>query len=636
LQKAVWKKSKHLRGIVLNLLDAGYLKSSPEETRSVVISQALQQLQQANGLRITGDADEPTMTALAKNAAELYGPLLRAIAPLEINDQSLEVLTHRFQENLDLPPTGQFDPETVDSLRDTIDSRLQAIRVEGETPDARLREYQRRNGFPIHGRLTPQLVAQFESEIAGRNLIRKAALFNPEYVQHRYGIDLAKRSDHRRILAVQELSQGKAIGQLNDSNEKYILIGADSGDIELRIVRSQPGSVFSFEPIYRVDPKALKNGNAIEAMDKLSRKLAADKSDATTRFVHAGSYEPTSGEGRGAFRLQLGEQEITLSAADHEALFNQNLNVPIPMLDNYMNALPSNVDGGKPRFIIYRDAFAQGSFGHGGGRPPKPPKDSDAAGGEGNEGPQPYGYHESRRHVHPTVLLAVLKARYREKGDFLLDDEMDRGKANAASLPFVAKGNDIVAYLASNDPLRGTISNRISKTDGQVQQFKIIENIAEYLRETGVEIISDFTRSAKTNVLVVTGHKDRNFVDYVNDLGFNGVFKDHIVALASCYEVGDEALNARIIRDYQAKAVLFFDRRLNPHAVESVLYEMSRILKESNYSSSRFDDLLNRSVDRALKDPQNASWRNDIEKMRRSLIQVSRLTIDRATGVRAG
>lgn len=621
IQEEAWAEMRAIKdrklGIAMNLSDGGYLKALPEEGENVVLGPALRKFQQANALKITGKPDAPTLERLNQKAAERYGPLLRVITtdPLSVakTDESLEAVVRRFQEDSGLPPSGKFDPATVVALRDEFQLLLDA---EGSTLDAQLREYQRRHGLPEDGQLSPPVMTQLRNEQVGEELVYEAEEFN--YVRNFRGAGSTKPPADRQVLAVHEVYSDSASG-LSLPTEQHILIGSASGDIELRIVRRQSAGEAGLFGRYVADSTVLKNEAAIEAVDNQTRKLVVGKSDAKTNFAHAGAYQPTADNGRGAIQLQLGGQQINLSAAGHEALFNGDPKVSIPELDNYFATLPSGAAGDKMRFIIVRDAFAQGRFGHGGGRLNIESSKT--------EGPQQYGYHESRRHVHPTELASQLKARYGDKADFLLDDELDTGKANAASMPLVTKSSDIAAYVPPNDPLEKETSK-----NAQADAAKnIITNISDYLREAGVTVERGFAPSAKTNVLVLTGHKDREFVRYVNELGYSGVFKGHVVAMASCYEVGDEALNSRIVRSFGAKAVLFYDRRLNVNAVESVLFELTQLLKGENFSPARLDELLNRSIDKALEKLENAPLRSDMEKMRRSVIQVSQLELKCAT-----
>jgi hypothetical protein len=627
LQDQVWHSADELRGVVRSLIQTGDMSGSVEETRQEVIGASLRRFQRENGLNVTGHPDQATLAKLKQKVTTQYEPLLREVTEsLMVKGEpkpTTSRLIRRFQADVELPITGELDVKTQEELRTEMDRQFVEMGIPGKTATDRLHEFKRRNEMPVDERITKLLVDRLDAKWSVIRTTYKLVADADEFTSSlgagrpilAEGLYESKPPMPGEVLAVHKIYGRSRL----DPDEMYILVQGSNGDVELHTLRHlRTEDLDLLGPAYITDKTVLKNADAIDKMDELSRDLAVRKSDAATRIIHAGSYTPLADAGRGEFRLQLGgDKTLTLSSAEHDALLGNDPKVAIPALDEYMHSLKPMPDGSKPRFIVSRDAFAQGRYGHGGGHLP-----FDAA----IEGPQSYAYHESRYQVNPTETTARLNARYGNTVDFFLDDELDLGRKNVDQITKVTQGADIAAYVAPDEPLAGMAGmvERQRPGSGKVEQYNVIKNIQDYLKDAKVHVVGDLKPSSETNVLVLTGHKETDFVDYVDALGQNGVFRNHIVAMASCYEAGDEALNTRIIQRYGAKAVFFFDSRINPNAVEAVLYEMTQILAAPNFSPTRMDDLLNQSIEQALKDSQNSMILDEISKLHRSLIQVSR------------
>ena len=63
--------------------------------------------------------------------------------------------------------------------------------------------------------------------------------------------------------------------------------------------------------------------------------------------------------------------------------------------------------------------------------------------------------------------------------------------------------------------------------------------------------------------------------------------------------------------------------QLNAQAVQNVLFHLSRLAEDKANLDVPLQDLLQKSVDQALKETTSPDLRRDIEKMRKALVQLS-------------
>ena len=122
--------------------------------------------------------------------------------------------------------------------------------------------------------------------------------------------------------------------------------------------------------------------------------------------------------------------------------------------------------------------------------------------------------------------------------------------------------------------------------------------------------------------MVISGHKDQAFIDYVEAHSKAGNFKDKFVVLFSCYQHGDEALNHRLIKEGGAKGILFFMEEINPLAVRETLFEMLKLIESQQYSEQQVKELIERSVENA-KSKAPKAFGDEIEKMSKGTVQLS-------------
>jgi hypothetical protein len=142
---------------------------------------------------------------------------------------------------------------------------------------------------------------------------------------------------------------------------------------------------------------------------------------------------------------------------------------------------------------------------------------------------------------------------------------------------------------------------------------------------------TSYVEVPSSNVVVVTGHRDRSMADHLQRLKNAGVLKGKIVAVLSCYGEGVEGLQSDLVAGANgAKAILYYSTPINPGAVQSMMLELSRQLSSNNkgFAALRLDNLIKQSVDRALKNADFDSEKEELKKLQNPIIQLSRLRFD--------
>jgi hypothetical protein len=145
----------------------------------------------------------------------------------------------------------------------------------------------------------------------------------------------------------------------------------------------------------------------------------------------------------------------------------------------------------------------------------------------------------------------------------------------------------------------------------------------------GAEIRLVKAGNAKTGespIILFAGQRNENFQALVKQLAAERRFENSLVAFAVCGEGCEVSFNSGIIRESGARAILFYDQRIHPDAVESVLLKFSELLIKEGVPDSKFQQLWRKSVEEVLKNctPPRCN-REDVEKLRDAILQLSAL-----------
>lgn len=218
-----------------------------------------------------------------------------------------------------------------------------------------------------------------------------------------------------------------------------------------------------------------------------------------------------------------------------------------------------------------------------------------------------------------STLVRRLHDSFGSRINCYLDDYTDIVKERVLSIEDVRKPSDLV--LLSD------------KRSFEIEDYGVVERVEDTFVENGIAVYRDMSQDRinselsllSPNVIVLTGHKDEQLRSYIDALVATGVVEGRIVALFSCYAEGDEAFNSALLRSDRApKAIVYIQDILDPAAVEAVLVSLSNELGEEDMEPAKLRRLLDRSIEKALSDPDTIDdFRPEIEKLKRAIIQVS-------------
>jgi len=363
-------------------------------------------------------------------------------------------------------------------------------------------------------------------------------------------------------------SDSEFFGFLTDGSRRYFLARPNAP--ELWALDSW-GNVLS----------RLKGAEAIEEFNKEGRAIAAANSSDDLIFLHA---SPLSSGPDSPIALQLGTRAVNLPRSEFEAFVQsgEGLN----QLEGLFGAASGTTGRRRAILVLQTGIFATApSQAQIPGFIPLPPA---------------------------TAQAGALKAKFGNTVDVYLAGDARTARENATKLPSLAiKGPaDITVYTART-----------------VTDYDTIENLKKPLARSGIRVVdekSGYAGTSSSNLIVVSGHRDRPLADHLNHLKDAGVLKGKLVAVISCYESGAESLQSDLLSGPMGAAgVLFFDTTVNAAAVESVLRELSKLIGSQGFAPSRLEELLERSVDQALVLADTPTEKVEIKKLRLGLLQLS-------------
>ena len=226
--------------------------------------------------------------------------------------------------------------------------------------------------------------------------------------------------------------------------------------------------------------------------------------------------------------------------------------------------------------------------------------------------------------ISGTAVADLLKTRYGQAVDVFLsrDASTVSERLDRLSLLSVGSSADLMVYTAKN-----------------ILDYGTIENLKENLARAHIEVVEDKWESVSerwvalsrkqwtaSNVIVIAGHRDSSMSRHLIALQAAGALKGKLVVVASCYEPGVETLQSDLMAGYLGAAgVIFYRDAVKASAVEAVMREFIKLMRSESLAPTRIDVLLKRSVDRALERADMPSEREEIEKLRHTIFQISRL-----------
>lgn len=168
---------------------------------------------------------------------------------------------------------------------------------------------------------------------------------------------------------------------------------------------------------------------------------------------------------------------------------------------------------------------------------------------------------------NPQKLVALLNNSYGQSHIFYLTNDTERAKRNVKNDfgPLTAREIAISHDLEIEDyEMRKRVQKKIGR--GQIDSFVFGDDLSTY------------------KALILSGHKDENFLELLHKYGQRGDFKDKLILLMTCHESREVARMNGILENYGAREVLIFDQELRRKAVEEVLVAFDHLLKKEKGS----------------------------------------------------
>lgn len=361
----------------------------------------------------------------------------------------------------------------------------------------------------------------------------------------------------------------ESVGSFTDDQQSYYLVRRRAPEL---LITDQNGRMVR-----------LSGPLATQAFYDARRRVAQEKSSRDLAFLVA---TPQSTDPNSPVVLQIGSQSIPFSRAEFQELLESPSSLSLEKL--------VGIELGRTTASSAIVVLSDGTFSK----------------------PHDAGQLPGILNVSPAKLAAAVKTLFGGTRDVFLANDAETAIEHASTLPSltIKSSSDLTIYTAKT-----------------LTDYGSMENLKKPLEKAGVRVVDEemgYSPVPGTSAVVVTGHRDRSMSEHLQDLKDAGVLRGKLVAVISCYEQGSERFQSDLITGPKgATAVVFYPTAIKAQAVELVMLELSRLISRETVglSPSRLDSLLERSVDRALEAAGTPSEREEIEKLRHALIQLSRL-----------
>jgi hypothetical protein len=209
-----------------------------------------------------------------------------------------------------------------------------------------------------------------------------------------------------------------------------------------------------------------------------------------------------------------------------------------------------------------------------------------------------------------------LQARFPDK-EFALDGDSEASREKMLAQPEVKGGADLAVVNDEKSLPRG-YEDMITKLKGRFEKANVRVFAPDEKPGAGAD-----------NILVVSGLKNDDFQDVVDDLLDQGHLKGKVVVFFACGEGQEDGYNSQLLADPEGPAaILYYTERIDPEAVRRVLTRLSKMIDEKT-EKARIQTLINRAVDleveKSKKDAEPADFQKKLLQLKQLVLQLSRL-----------
>jgi peptidoglycan hydrolase-like protein with peptidoglycan-binding domain len=162
--------------------------------------------------------------------------------------------------------------------------------------------------------------------------------------------------------------------------------------------------------------------------------------------------------------------------------------------------------------------------------------------------------------------------------------------------------------------------------DGKrVDDRGIVQSLRDKLETLDIDVVeAQDAPVGEAHVGIVVGKNDANMRSVLTDLARQGAFKESILAIAKCGNSDDIVFNSSLIHESGARAVVFYDEKIQPQAVKRVLLALTKRLTDGGVPEGDWFTLWQLSVKDAASNA-SASEGAEILKLGQAHIQTSRV-----------
>jgi hypothetical protein len=215
--------------------------------------------------------------------------------------------------------------------------------------------------------------------------------------------------------------------------------------------------------------------------------------------------------------------------------------------------------------------------------------------------------------INPQHIIEKLRAEFPNK-TFYMGGDIEKDISSINSMPKVNSTSDVTAFTA---PKSLEVNyDLLSK-----------ENVRRTFQQKNINVI-DLDNPAisrddvGSNIILITGNKDKNFEKYLGKVLQRVDVKDKVVVTFSCFKEGNDFTNSFIIKNFKANSIIYFPTKIHPDATKKVLLKFSEMVGNSS-GSQTIRKLMEQSIEEVYKNETNEFLRTEINKLRQFIQQTS-------------
>jgi len=195
--------------------------------------------------------------------------------------------------------------------------------------------------------------------------------------------------------------------------------------------------------------------------------------------------------------------------------------------------------------------------------------------------------------------------------EIYVDDNPERAVANLNARPKVRSRSDIAVYEGG---FLDTKENKIQEICATVNLTYTNEKSDAATRSTIIKA---------SNLVIVAGHKNSDYRNFLMRLATSGQLKGKVVLLASCAAETDGAFVNELLALGKANVVVRFPGEIMAADAATLVRRLGEILREPPKQGQRLEHLIDEALDLMIQDAATEEEGRKLREMKKFLVQVS-------------